>query len=174
MADNYTAKDASGTSITFASADAAGVQTVKHTAATADVARVGATTETAATNSTSTAGLNGLLKAILRESMSVAAVTVQTSGEYETVAASATAQVLGSTGAAGDRIEGVLVIPTTTSPGNILLLDNATSITIFAGGATSVSNLVPFFIPLGMNSVSGAWKLTTGAALSCIAVGNFT
>ncbi len=95
-------------------------------------------------------------------------------GEYETVAASATAQVLGATGAAGDYISGVLVIPATTSPGNVLLLDNATSITVFTGGASSVSNLVPFFIPLGMISVSGAWKLTTGSNVSCIGIGNFT
>lgn len=95
-------------------------------------------------------------------------------GEYETVAASQTAQVLGATGATGDYISGILVVPATTSPGNVLLLDNATSITVFAGGASSVSNLVPFFIPLGMISVSGAWKITTGANVSCIGIGNFT
>ena len=37
-------------------------------------------------------------------------------GEYETVAASATAQVLGATGAAGDYISHIIVVPTTTSP----------------------------------------------------------
>lgn len=95
-------------------------------------------------------------------------------GEYETVAASQTAQVLGATGATGDYLQGLLVIPATTSPGNVLLLDNATSITVFVGGATSVSNLVPFFIPCGMISVSGAWKVTTGANVSVIGIGNFT
>lgn len=95
-------------------------------------------------------------------------------GEYETVAASQTAQVIGSTGAIGDYIQGILVVPATTSPGNVLLLDNATSMTVFTGGTTSVSNLVPFFIPLGLKSVSGAWKITTGASVSAIAIGNFT
>jgi hypothetical protein len=95
-------------------------------------------------------------------------------GEYETVAASQTAQVLGATGATGDYISGILVIPATTTPGVITLLDNATSIPLFVGGASSVSNLVPFFIPLGMISVSGAWKVTTGANVSCIGIGNFT
>jgi hypothetical protein len=94
--------------------------------------------------------------------------------EYETVAASQTAQALGATGATGDDIDGILVIPATTSPGQVLLLDNATSITVFTGGANSVSNLVPFYIPLGMRSVSGAWKITTGANVSCIGIGNFT
>jgi hypothetical protein len=95
-------------------------------------------------------------------------------GEYETVAASQTAQALGATGATGDYISGILVIPATTSPGVVTLLDNAISIPVFVGGASSVSNLVPFFIPLGMISVSGAWKITTGANVSCIGIGNFT
>lgn len=100
---------------------------------------------------------------------------VTTAGlEYETVAASQTAQVLGATGATGDFISHILVIPATTSPGNVLLLDNATSITVFAGGASSVSNLIPFIIPLQMISVSGAWKITTGSNVSCIGVGDFT
>ena len=100
--------------------------------------------------------------------------TVVNPSNYETVAASATAQVMGSTGATGDFFQGLLVIPATTSPGAVSILDNATSITVFTGGATSVSNLVPFFIPLGMTSVSGAWKVTTGTNVSCIAVGKFT
>lgn len=102
------------------------------------------------------------------------AIADYSAGEYETVAASQTAQALGATGATGDFITGLLIIPATTSPGNVLLLDNVTSITIFAGGASSVSNLVPFFVPLGMASVSGAWKVTTGANVSVIGIGNFT
>jgi hypothetical protein len=93
---------------------------------------------------------------------------------YETVAASQTAQVLGGSGAAGDFIKGLLVIPATTSPGNVLLLDNATSITVFPGGASSVADLKPFFIPLGLRSASGAWKVTTGANVSVIGIGKFT
>ena len=105
----------------------------------------------------------------------VAAIqTFSNATEYETVAASQTAQALGATGATGDLITGILVVPATTSPGNVLLLDNATSITVFTGGASSVSNLVPFLIPLGIKSVSGAWKITTGASVSCIGMGNFT
>lgn len=95
-------------------------------------------------------------------------------GEYETVAASQTAQALGSTGAIGDYISGLLVIPATLNPGNVILLDNAISMTVFTGGTGSVSNLIPFFIPLGLKSVSGALKVTTGADVSVIAIGNFT
>jgi hypothetical protein len=96
------------------------------------------------------------------------------SGEYETVAAGQTAQTLGATGATGDYLAGVLIVPATTSPGNVIILDNAISITIFTGGASSVTNLVPFYVPLGMISVSGAWKITTGSNVSTIGIGNFT
>lgn len=102
------------------------------------------------------------------------ATVVLGQAEYETVAASQTAQVLGATGATGDYLAGLLVVPATTSPGAISILDNATSITVFTGGASSVSNLVPFFIPLGIKSVSGAWKVTTGANVSAIGIGDFT
>jgi hypothetical protein len=96
-------------------------------------------------------------------------------GEWETVAASQTDQALGATGATGDYLAGLLVVPATTSPGAISIKDGAGSaITVFTGGATSVSNLVPFFIPLGIISLAGAWKITTGASVSVIGVGNFT
>jgi len=94
--------------------------------------------------------------------------------EYEKVAASQTDQALGATGASGDLINGILVIPATTAPGAITLKDGATSILVFTGGTASVSNLVPFLIPLGIRSVSGAWSLTTGANVSCVAIGDFT
>lgn len=100
------------------------------------------------------------------------AVEIAAAG-YETVAASQTGQVLGGAGAKGDYISHVLVIPATTSPGNVLLLDGATSITIFTGGADSVPSLIPFTIPLGGNSRNGPWSLTTGANVSAIAFGRF-
>ena len=103
-----------------------------------------------------------------------ASVVSTTIDDYETVAASQTAQALGATGATGDFISGILVVPASVSPGNVLLLDNAISITVFAGGTNSVNSLVPFFIPLGAASVSGAWKITTGANVSCIGIGKFT
>ncbi len=93
---------------------------------------------------------------------------------YETVAASQTGQIIGSGAASkGDYIEGVLVIPESTSPGAVTLIDGSTSIIIFVGGATSASSLVPFMIPLGLVSVNGAWSITTGASVHVIASGHF-
>ena len=96
-------------------------------------------------------------------------------GEYEAVAASATDQVIGPTGASGDYLSHVIVSPATVGCGVVTIKDNATSLVAFAGGGTTpLSNLIPFVIPVGIVSTSGAWKITTGANVSCVAVGNFT
>lgn len=98
-----------------------------------------------------------------------------TPGDYETVAANQADQAMGPAGAVGDTLDGVLIIPGTTSPGAVSIKDGGGgAITIFTGGASSVSNLVPFFVPVGAKSSSGAWKLTTGANVTAIGVGRFT
>ena len=95
---------------------------------------------------------------------------------YNTIAASQSAQPLtgGSGGATGDYLAFCTVFPTTVSPGVVTILDNATTIDAFPGGASSLSNLAPFTIPVGAISVSGAWKVTTGAGLSVTCAGKFT
>lgn len=93
--------------------------------------------------------------------------------QYETVAASQTAQALGPTGGAGDFIEALIIVPASVSPGVVTLLDNAISINILPGGASSLTELKPIYVPLGLISVSGAWKVTTGANVSVIAIGRF-
>lgn|SRR5579875_3000378 len=83
--------------------------------------------------------------------------------------------VLGSTGAVGDWLESLLVVPATTSPGAVSIQDGAAApITVFAGGATSIADLRPFSIPVRAASKNGAWKVTTGANVSVVASGSFT
>ncbi len=97
---------------------------------------------------------------------------------YQAVAASATATVLGSTGAAGDYLSHCDVYPASTSPGVVTVFDSTNtapnSAILFPGGASSTSNLVPFAIPVGAISVNGAWKVTTGASISVVCYGKFT
>jgi hypothetical protein len=95
---------------------------------------------------------------------------------YNTIAASQTTQALtgGSGGATGDYLSHCVVIPTSTSPGVVTIIDNSTTVYAFPGGSSSLSNLVPFTIPVGAKSISGAWKITTGANLSAVCVGKFT
>lgn len=84
--------------------------------------------------------------------------------EYETVAASQTAQVLGTTGAVGDLLHSIII---TASTGTITVLDGAVSVAVIPAAATGVwlFDLV---------SVSGAWNITTAASTSCTATGRFT
>lgn len=94
---------------------------------------------------------------------------------YETVAASQTDQVLGTAGAVGDYLKFLLVIPASLDPGVVQIQDgNGTAITVFAGGTDSVSSLIPFAVPVEALSVTGAWSVTTGAAVSVLATGTFS
>jgi len=91
---------------------------------------------------------------------------------YETVAASQTAQVLGTAGAAGDYIHRLIVSVVTVATGGVTLIDGSTSIVVLTGAATLVPGILS--IELNMNSQSGPWKITTGAGATVIAVGNFS
>lgn len=96
------------------------------------------------------------------------------SGSMVAVAASQTGAALGAAGAVGDYVSHVIVKPASTSPGNVILIDGATSYTLFAGGSTSVTDQTPIVIPVHCCSVSGAWTITTGANVSVLAVGIFS
>lgn len=97
---------------------------------------------------------------------------------FQAVAASATATSLGTTGAIGDYLSHCDIYPTSTSPGVVTIFDNtntaANSVILFPGGASSLSNLAPFPIPVGATSAAGGWKVTTGANVSVVCVGKFT
>ena len=89
---------------------------------------------------------------------------------YETVAASQTAQVLGVTGAAGDTLMRLIITVGTALTGTVSLLDGATSYAITAASTP----IGVYQIEIGAVSVNGAWKITTGAGATVMAVGNFT
>jgi len=97
-------------------------------------------------------------------------------GYYVAVAASQTDSVIqSSTGATGDYLKGVLVVPATTAPGVVTIKDNATALVSYpGGGTTALLTLTPFFIPVDAFSRSGAWKITTGANVSVLAIGKFS
>jgi hypothetical protein len=100
-------------------------------------------------------------------------------GEYETVAASQTGQILGATGGVGDYLAGLLIVPATTAAGAVSIADgNGSAITLFVGGGTTaLTILTPVFVPLGMRAkvvTTPGWHVTTGAAVSVIGIGNFT
>jgi hypothetical protein len=103
-----------------------------------------------------------------------AVVAILAGRPYETVAASATDQVLGATGAIGDVLDGVLIQPGTTSPGTVVVKDGATTVYTFPGGASSASNLWPVYVPLNLTALGAGFKITTGADVTALATGSFT
>lgn len=164
---------------------------------------LGSLTETAPSTDTASSGLNGRLQRIAQRLTSLIALIPAALGQgtmaqslrvvlpsdqsilpvangthYETVAASQTDQILGATGAVGDYLAGVLIVPATTSPGAVSIKDgNGSAITIFTGGAGSIATLHPFFVPIGARTLAGTtpgWKVTTGANVSAVGTGTFT
>lgn len=100
-------------------------------------------------------------------------------GDYETVAAGQTDQILGPAGAVGDYLYGLLLVPATAGCGVVSLKDgNGSAISIFAGGGTTaLPTLAPIFVPIGARCVAvttPGWKVTTGANILVIGIGNFT
>ena len=96
--------------------------------------------------------------------------------QYEHVSASATAQVLGTTGAIGDYIHRLVCTVTTAATGNVLIVDGTgvgvlthTVLPASPGGGIGVYN-----IELNAVSQNGAWKITTGAGVEVMAVGIFS
>jgi hypothetical protein len=97
---------------------------------------------------------------------------VQAGLEYETVAASQTAQAMGATGATGDFLSHVVFQPTAVGAGTCTILDNATVIYTYTAG--TLADLKPITVAINAFSVSGAWKITTGASMTATAFGDFT
>ena len=99
-------------------------------------------------------------------------VTLSAATEYETVAASQTDQVIGATGATGDYLERIIIQVSTAATAAVTVKDNATTIFTFANSPGG--GIGTYVIPLGIRSVSGAWKITTGAGSAVLAIGDFT
>jgi hypothetical protein len=92
--------------------------------------------------------------------------------EYETVAAAQSDQILGSTGGAGDYLEGLLCVVATAATSIVQIKDGAGSaITVHpnaVGGGVGT-----YYVPINTKSRDGAWSVTTGAGVSVLATGNF-
>lgn len=97
--------------------------------------------------------------------------------DYCTVAASQTKQALTGPNGGGvveSIVERVLIVPSSLSPGAVTLYDGAASFVVFAGGASSLLTLTPFWVEIGARAFNGSgWKMTTGANVSAVAVGRF-
>jgi hypothetical protein len=93
--------------------------------------------------------------------------------QYEHVAASQTAQVLGGTGAAGDYIHRLACTVSTAATGTVSILDGAT-FTHLLLPASPGGGVGQYDIELNVRSRNGAWKITTGAGVEVLAIGIFS
>lgn len=92
---------------------------------------------------------------------------------YETVAASQTDQVLGTTGAVGDWLEAVLCVVVTAANSLVQIQDGAGDpITVFPDNPGS--GIGSYYVPIGAKSTGGAWSITTDSGVSVLATGRFT
>ena len=106
-------------------------------------------------------------------------MTISRTTSKVAVAASQTKAVLGATGAVGDTLSRLVIVPTTTSPGAVTLYDGSgsTGLILFNGGATSVADLKPIVLNIDSEALTAAtpgWYVTTGANVAVVAFGNFT
>ena len=96
--------------------------------------------------------------------------------QYEHVAASQTAQVLGTTGAVGDYLHRIVITVATAATSLVRVVDGSgtgilthTILPNAVGGGVGVYN-----VEINAVSQDGAWKITTGAGSEVMAVGIFS
>ena len=96
--------------------------------------------------------------------------------QYEHIAASSSAQVLGGNGAVGDYLHRIICTVYTPATAAVQIVDGSgagilthTVLPNSPGGGIGVYN-----IELNIVSANGAWKITTGAGVEVMAVGIFS
>ncbi|MFA9205010.1 MAG: hypothetical protein ACEQSH_00995 [Bacteroidia bacterium] len=125
------------------------------------------------TGNTSLSAISGKLPATLGPKSAATSLSTTPAGLlYETVAASATDQILGGAGAIGDYLSHIVIQPATTGAGTCTIKDSSTVIYTFTSG--TLADLSPITVPFGAFSTAGAWKVTTGGSVAIVAFGVFT
>lgn len=90
---------------------------------------------------------------------------------YEAVAASQSDQVLGTSGAVGDLLENLIVSVATAATGTCSIKDGSGSAIVITAANTPIG---VYSVKLGAKTTSGAWKVTTGAGATALAIGKFS
>lgn len=113
------------------------------------------------------------IDALVTVAQSTTASPVILSLPYKTVAVSQTTQVLGATGAVGDTLQGIIIQPTGTTVGSVIVYDGASAVYTYPGGTVS-ADLRPIVVGMGMVCINAGWKVTTPANATVLALGKFT
>jgi hypothetical protein len=91
--------------------------------------------------------------------------------QYEHVAGSASAQVLGTTGAVGDYLHRLIITVNTAATSAVSIVDGSVAA---HGIITNNTPIGVYNVEFNTVSVSGAWKVNTGAGVEVMAVGIFS
>lgn len=90
--------------------------------------------------------------------------------DYEAVAISQTDQVLGVTGGAGDVLDKLVISVATSLTGTVSIKDGSGSAIVITAANTPIG---VYSVNIGARSTGGAWKVTTGAGATVLAIGKF-
>lgn len=90
--------------------------------------------------------------------------------DYEVVAPSQTNQVLGGAGSVGDFLARIVCCVETTATSAVTLTDGTTNLVVSTGN----KSLGAHSVELGIRSRNGPWKISTGAGVTVIAIGQFS
>ena len=93
------------------------------------------------------------------------------STDYEAVAASQTAQVLGAVGKIGDILEVLVVSVATAATGTCTINDGGGAEIIITAANTPIG---VYSVRIGARSKVGSWQVTTGAGATALGIGRFT
>ena len=91
--------------------------------------------------------------------------------QYEHVAPSVAAQVLGTAGSVGDYLTRLIITVTTAATSTVTITDGG----LVAHTITPANTPIGVYsVLIGARSADGAWKVTTGAGVEVLAVGQFS
>jgi hypothetical protein len=109
-----------------------------------------------------------------RKTPTNSAPVVSASQTAQAVGAGVSAGALGSTGGVGDWLDFLVIQPGTTAAGAVSIIDGSSTIYTWpGGGTTALLTLAPIVVPIRA-ACATAWKITTGANVTAVGVGNFT
>jgi hypothetical protein len=92
--------------------------------------------------------------------------------QYETVAAGQSLQVLGGAGAAGDYLHRLIVTVNTALTSGVTITDGAVNLALIPANVATGIGVIN--LELNMASLTSGWKVTTGAGVTVVAVGQFS
>jgi len=94
--------------------------------------------------------------------------------DYEAVAASQTAQILGPVGAVGNILKRLVISVGTAATSTVSIADGDGSAIVITAANTPIGVYTVDIDARCVNATTPGWKVTTGAGATVLAMGRFT